>query len=311
MGARTYRPRRDDAVAIGQDTLRQHARNIVHDQLLPRIAKQNQLAVETVQTPLYFFSKIRGGRRCSCFDIEVSPNAHCRACFGTGYVGGYEKYGTNLEVVDVTHPSVQTINVMPDYLTRERPRRFILCPGATFGHFTTRIYLKTNIGQIDHTYTQFTQPNGTEMFAFLRAPTDSTFVEYSNTAVENRLYNPWVDLKITMWRPSVRSPSPRFGLFYLRYNRVDNPTVLANIPRTEKSNMLQEFGVTDAWQQQRFWLDNRLRSVTTEDWVAHINENTRWKINEVNEFAPEDKLLSWDLTTRLVHPYESQTQVPL
>ena len=75
--------------------------------------------------------------------------------------------------------------------------------------------------------------------------------------------------------------------------------------------MLREWGVTDDWQEQHFWTDNTLRSITTEDWVAAINENTRWKINGVNEFAPEDLLVSWDLDTRLIHPYEALSFYPL
>ena len=98
--------------------------------------------------------------------------------------------------------------------------------------------------------------------------------------------------------------SPKFGLFYIRYKRLEDLTVLANIPRTQKSNLLAEMGVTDDWQHQMFFMDSTIRSITTEDFVISVTNGTRWKINVVNESNPEDYLLSWDLDTRLVQVYE-------
>ena len=313
MASRLYRPKRDDRVSVGQDVLREHAHNIARYQLIPRIAVENHIAVETVVTPVYFYSKIPmgAGRRCSCFDIEVSPNSCCRCCFGTGTVGGYNKHGTHQEVVDVTHPSVRTLNIMADYDRRSRPRQFTLIPGATSGHLTSRMFLNTNIGEVDHTFALTDIPQGTDINAFIRAPSDPDFVEFTSAALQQRLFNPWVDVKITLRRPSVAAESPRFGMLYIRYNRLTNQIIKANIPRARKSGMLQEWGVADDWTEQQFWTDNSLRAVTTEDWVAHINNGTRWKMIGVEEFAPEDLLVSWDLHARLAHAYEAMSFYPL
>jgi len=313
MSSRLYRPRRDDRVAVGQDVLRQHARSIATGQLLPRIAKQNQIAVETIQTAMWFYSKIPAGsgRRCSCFDVEVSPNSSCRCCWGTGVVGGYEKYGTNLEILDVTHPSIRAFNIIPDYSKRSRPRQFVLIGGARRGHLISRMQLKPNIGEVDHIFALREVPGGTTITAFLRAPVDPEWVVFTTEALEQRLMNPWIDIKIELERASIAAPSPRFGMLFCRYNRLVDRAILANIPRTRKSNMLQEFGVIDDWQEQQFWTDNTLRSITTEDWIASIDENTRWKINGVNDFSPEGKLLSWDLDTRLIQSYEAASLFPL
>lgn len=313
MASRLYKPKRDDHVAVGQDVLRQHVHDISIKQLIPRIAVENHIAVETIVTPVYFYSKIPvgAGRRCSCFDVETSPNSTCRCCYGTGIVGGYNKHGTHLEVLDVTHPSIRSVNCIPDYDRRTRPRQFVLIPGAVAGYLTARIRLKTNIGEIDHIFALTDIPAGTDVGAFIRAPADPDFVVFTDTALQQRLFNPWVDIKIELKRPSVAADSPRFGMLFMRYCRLVDQVVKANIPRTRKANMLQEFGVTDDWQEQQFWTDNTLRSITTEDWVAHINEGTRWKINGVEEFAPEDLLVSWDLHTRLIQSYEAQSFFPL
>jgi len=313
VASRLYRPKRDDNVFVGQDVLRQHAHRIAREQLLPRIAVQNHIAVETVVTPIFFYSKIPmgAGRRCSCFDIEVSPHGACRCCYGTGVVGGYYKHGTHLEVLDVTHPSIRTVNVVADYERRSRPRQFILIPGATTGHLIGRMHLNTNIGEVDHIFALTDRPNGTDIGAFIRAPSDDAFVEFTDAALQQRLFNPWVDVKIQLRRPSAAAPSPRFGSMFIRYNRLTDRVIKANIPRARKANMLQDFGVTDDWQEQQFWTDNTLRSITTEDWVAHINNGTRWKIIGVEDFAPEDLLLSWDLHTRLVQQYDAMNFYPL
>ena len=313
MGSRIYKPTRNDHVTDGSEVLRENAHNISVNQLIPRIAVKNQIAVETIPTPLFFFAKIRAGRRCSCFDIEVSPTSLCRCCYGTGIVGGYEKYGTNQEIIDVTHPSIRTINVIPDYTRRDKPRQFVLIDGATEGFLITRVQVQTNIGSVDHVQALRDIPSGTELSAWIKGPTDSEFVgmDGEHIALSDRLVHPWIEVMIRFKRPTVAAPSPRFGLLSLRYSRVQDRSITANIPRTEKSNMLQEFGVTDDWQAQKFWMPNKLRSITTEDWVIHATEQTRWKIITVSDFAPNNLLVSWDLDTRLIHPYEPISQFPI
>jgi len=313
MASRLYRPKRDDRVHVGQDVLREHAHNIATEQLIPRIAVENQIAVETVVTNIYFYSRLPKGRsrRCSCFDIEVSPNSACRCCWGTGQVGGYQKYGTHTEVVDVTHPSIRAMNVIVDYDRRSRPRQFVLMPGATSGFLVSRMDIKTNVGTIDHIFALTDKPGGTDINAFLKAPSDQDYVEFTETALKQRLFNPWVDIKITLNRPSVAAESPRFAMLYIRYDRLEDYVIKANIPRTRKANMLQEFGSYDDWQEQNFYLDNTITAITTEDWIAKVNDGTRWRINGVTDFAPQDLLTSWDINTTIFQKYEPATYFPL
>lgn len=313
MGSRLYKFSRDDRVPVGQDVLRGNARDIAINQLIPRIAVENQIAVETVQAPFFFYRKIPTGssRQCSCFNVEVSPNSTCYCCFGTGTVGGYEKYGTNLEVFDVTHPSLRAMNVMADYGRRTRPRQFVLIPGARKGYVISRMHTQTNIGTVDHILPLSNIPGGADIDASVRGPTDAEWVRLTRQSIEQRLFNPWLDIRVELSRSSVLGESPRFGMLFLRYNRLVNQQLIANIPRTPKSGRLQEFGITDDWQTQRFWVDNTLRAISSEDWVAHVNGGTRWKILDVNDFAPEGQLLSWEFNTRLIQIDDPQNFYPL
>jgi hypothetical protein len=242
-----------------------HPHDISMQQLIPRIDEKNKRAVKTINVPVYFFSKIPIGRRCSCWTVDDSPDALCVACYGTGTVGGYAKYGTYLEVMDVTHPNTRTVGVLPDYQRKTKPIYFTLAPGAKEGRITTRIELKTNIGSADVIKGTRELPLGSEMRSFIQAPTDLEPVPFTKESFEQRLTNPWVDLHVDMSRPSVISESPKFGQFYIRYNRLEEQIILANIPRTQKTNLLAEMGISDDWQHQKFFFDSTLRSVTTED----------------------------------------------
>lgn len=310
MGARTYRPPRDDHVTEAGEMKQNHPHEIAMGQLIPRIDEKNKRAVKTVQTPVYFFSKIQTGRRCSCWTVDSSPDTLCVACYGSGTVGGYAKHGTYLEVVDVTHPNVSTINVWPDFRRKTKPIYFALTPGSKAGRITARIELKTNIGTADVITGTRELPSGSEMRSFIQAPTDPEPVPFTKESFEQRLTNPWVDLQVDMYRTSVRSESPKFGLFYIRYNRLEKQVILANIPRTQKSNLLAEMGISDDWQHQKFFFDSTIRSVTTEDFLVAVDQNTRWKILHIDESNPGNYLLSWDMDTRLVRNYEPTIFVP-
>jgi len=308
--AKIYRPQ-TLRVSAGTDALRHKARSVAIDQLLPRIAQLNHVAVETVRISLYFYSRIIAGRRCSCADIEVSPNTKCRCCYGTGVVGGFDKYGTNFFSLDVTHPNITTVNIIPDYSERERPRRFVLIPGAREGYLITKIQIQTNIGKIDTIYSLADVPEGGEIDAYIKAPSDLDWVSFSKENLEQRLHNSYIYVKIAMKRSSPIGESPRFGMVYVRYIRKSNMVVYANIPRKDEAEILQDFGVSDDFSSQDLWLDNTLRRITTEDWFAATDDSNRWKAISVKDMAPEGKLLSWDITARIIQPYESMAYFPL
>lgn len=309
--ARLYRPLRDDHVTDGAEVLDGPARTIATEQLVPRIAARNNIAIKTVRISTYFYAKVRAGRQCSCFDLDVSPNASCRCCYGTGKVGGYDKYGTITEVIDVTRPDLRTVNIMPDYSRNAKPRQFRLIDGTTSGYLDARVRLKANTGEVDHIFVTSESPPASTIEMWLRAPGDVDYLPFTEATLKQRLVNDYIDVRMIMRRPTVGSDSPLFGMLFIRYRKLTNFTVLANIPLTSKSDLLSDYGVADDWEAQHFWLDNTIRSVTTEDWVAHINENTRWKISTVREFAVEDQLVSWDLDTRLMQAYEPANNFPI
>lgn len=310
MGTKTYQPDRDDYVPDGSEVKDVHPAQISREQLIPRIAARNKQAVKTIPTELFFYPKLKAGRRCSCFDIEVAPDSLCLACYGTGTSGGYTKYGTELVTLDITYENIRTANLLPTYESRLKPTPFALIEGATFGFLEATIPIKPNVGKVD-IIKPIVNPREGRIDAFVKSPADASFVTFNTTTLQQRLFNSSLEIRIELRRPSVSAKSPRFSCLHIRYKRQSDLKIVANIPRTQKSNMLTDLGVTDDWQTQHFWMDNRLKTITTEDFLAETDGSTRWKIHLVNEFAPNNQLVSWDLDTRLIHPYEPYSKVPL
>jgi hypothetical protein len=312
MGTRLYRANDlDHYVAYDSELLEQHAHEITTTLLLPRMAKQATQALQTVKTPMFLFQRIRVGRRCSCFDIAASPTSQCRVCWGTGVVGGFNKWGTNLWVMDTTHPNVRSCNVIPDYTEQTTPRRFGLVAGTSRGYVEARFYPETNIGKIDATLTLAEIPPGGDIQAFIRAPGDTSWIDFTNAAMEQRLTNKWIDVRFTLERPAPSAPSPMLAALYFRYRRQQDCTLLVDVPRNENSIMLGELGVVDDWRTKKMFVDNKLRTLTTEDFFAELAAPDRWKVISVNEYAPEKLLIFWDLDARVIHQYEAVNQIPL
>jgi hypothetical protein len=259
--------------------------------------------VQGQKVQFFLFNKIGMGRRCSCFAIETNPDQQCIGCFGTGWVGGYNKYGTILNVFDVTHPSVTTMNVRPAYQQTGgmKPIKWSLISGATSGYVETRIQLKTNTGRLDSFNAVHEQKPGGILRYWIKAPTDSEFVQITdNRDVEVRLGNPWVRFKVEIKRASAASESPLFALLYLRYQVRKKLLVDCDIPKTERQDQYSEFGIDDDWQRQSFWLPNFTRKINPGDFLSSQSGTDRWKIYGARETAPTEFLIDWDLQTRLI-----------
>lgn len=312
MSTKAYRPQRDDHVTDGSEVLEDYPHEISRTQLLPRIAARNKKAVRTVRQELYFYFKIRAGRQCSCYDLEVAPDTLCRCCWGTGIVGGYVKYGTELFTLDVTHPNIRSVNVIPDYTARQKPTPLTLIEGATFGYAQFTVPIQKNVLKNDAFLSITRAGEGTGIDAYLKSPAETLFVPFTQAAFEQRLSVESIEVRIEFSRVSADTKPPRFFCLHGRYRRrPDKDLILiANVPRTPRSQFLDDRGLIEQWEHQHFYLDNTLRSITNEDFISDVDNTTRWKIVTVNPFDPENQNLSWDLDTRLVQHYESYRYVP-
>jgi len=314
MPTHSYRIARDDRVPDAAELLDGRIGPLIKQQYLPRIAKRNRIAVQGQAVFYYLFNRIPAnqGRRCSCFKLETSASSDCVACFNTGVVGGYTKYGNCLVVFDVTHPDIRAVNIMPDYMARTKPTKFTLIPGATTGWVETKVKLVPNLGKVDNLSYDYEIVEGGELSFYIKAPSDSSYVTLTTKTLAQRLGgNPWLSLKVELKRVASNLTSPKFGLVYLRYQTNQQPLLKFDITPTDRQKILGEQGSYDDWQRQNFWTDATLRRVNPQDFLVSQDDDSRWVIFACKEIAPVGVPTSWDLQTRLMQYSEVQTLIPV
>lgn len=91
---------------------------VIRDQLAHRIAQKSSNAGYSDRREFFYYKRKSNGRRCSCYGEEISPDSDCGVCYGTGFAGGYDKYGTHTEIIDFTRAKIFTYNVNIDYSVR-------------------------------------------------------------------------------------------------------------------------------------------------------------------------------------------------
>jgi hypothetical protein len=91
MPTNSYRPPSRDRIDANTDILGDNPQRIAREELIPRIAKKSANAANVAPHWMELFSRLRVGRRCSCFEVEDDASGACKICFATGVVGGYQK----------------------------------------------------------------------------------------------------------------------------------------------------------------------------------------------------------------------------
>lgn len=299
-----------DRVSTNTDVLDDLAQRHAREDLLPMIAQKSRNALNVTPTYIEYFQRLRTGRRCSCFTFETDPNALCPACFGTSIVGGYTKRGTRTEVFDVTFPNVVTANIEADYSTMARPVYWALLDTAVYGTIDFSVQINKNVGLLDVFDIRDYQPTGTTIQYFVRSDDETNFVPLTREALEQRLTSSFVHFHIVMKRKTPAVPIPKLQVFRFSYRLLRLSALRADIPRPSESKVLEELGVYDSWTNQTFYLDSTLKNCTADDFIINLQDNTRWRVQEVKGNVPLNVTLSWDLTCRKVSPHEHYMEVP-
>lgn len=293
------------------DVIGDNAQTQVREVLAPKIAKLSRNALNVTPVQFLFFQAMKSGRRCSCWGVVDDPNARCVICMGTGIVGAYQKYGTATYVFDSTAQNVRCINVAPDYLTPTRPIAYALVPTATFGYLETEIEIRQNINILDSLQIWARQSATSFVEVQIKSPTDADYLDLTEAVLAARLGFRKLSLRVVFRRVTPNDPIPALAGIRITYQVRPNTIIKVDIPRVAESKTLEDFGIFNSATSQSFFLDQTLKSITTEDFFYCVLDGTRWKIIEVKANELVGINTSWDLVCRLVQNYEPMQLCPV
>ena len=314
MSARIYRPEMDqsrfDQAQIGGDYYREMAERI----LIPRIIERNKQVLNVVPDFFQFYQRAYTGKRCSCWSsAETSPSGMCLVCFGTGNTSGFQLYGHKTDVFDATSESA-AVNVVLDYDQITRPLSFRLVNCAVKGYLDFVLPVSGGLNKCVLASLHAVAPRGARVKAACRLFTEPTWTPLSVPAITERLQMAQTTggllLRILLERDSISTQSPRFSFLRIRTQMLEDDKIRADIPRSTETNRSSEFGWFEDIATRSMFLDNTLRSVTTEDLFRQVNTGRTWKVFEANPNAPGGLLTSWDLQIRLVQSSEKYANIP-
>lgn len=298
------------------DIIGDNFNKLAREQLIPQIANRTRNAIAVDRREVFYYSRLRSGSRCSCFDAgEGSPHGLCQICWGTGFPGGFHKYGTETYLFE---PSRQWwgVNVQMNPLVGIPPW-FTLEPDTTFGYIEWDETLhRAQYYGLDSSRFEFRKGDGSIKFEIKMDGFDSSFVMYSEEALKLRALNNQgrrLRFRVTMERTTSQDRSPMFLQHWYRLlvNSTEAPLIWVDIPRRNESNVLAEYGAIETFQPIQFVFSDELQQVNLEDLIIRLFDNTRWKVIESSPNDPQNILTSHDVQARKVFSHEILWQVPL
>ena len=275
------------------------AHEFLRDVLAPRMQTMNANAVTVDRRYFYYFQRKKTGRRCSCFEVETSPEKQCPVCYGVGIVGGFEKFGTKTEVLDYTAPNLVLVNVEPNLNDDTRPVYLRLVDGATKGYAEAEFPIRANTGVPD-TFMLY-QPiynRGTRVFA--TSPLGYTRELRVDEDLQPFLAHPTVKIRVELSAVDVR---PIMTHFLFRYRTEHDPRIWGDIPNSETNPQLIEMGQYDFVEDISIFFDGkRIRNFNYFDLLYRIEDGRRFLINSVKPTKVAGVLIASDCRARYVIP---------
>ena len=218
-----------------------------------RYAAESEQASKPVRQVFHYYRRKRSGRRCSCFDVETSPDGFCQICFGSGYVGGWDMHGCRAELIDVTHPNLKLVNVEADFERGIRPTPFSLKAGHKTGFVETEIEIVRSVKLVQALHLYVGQKRkGVAVEAFVKRPTETTWVPLTELSLSLRLDAAKLQFRIELSRQSTGLPSPTLSHLMFRYQLIPDVRMYGDMNLAEESFELGELGFTDAFSTISF-----------------------------------------------------------
>ena len=299
----TYRPNRQTTVT-DTDILVDNAHKIAVETLAPAIQRKSQNAVKTDRIEIQYYQEMHVGRLCSCFKKEYdAPEAGCLVCFGTGRVGGYNKYGTYLDVIDTTKEGLTLLNVKIN--DEAWPWQFELCDDVLEGYVDAII----NVPSMRDVDAIRLYSSGKYIKALVRKYHDTAWHRLSRNSIRSLAgQESLLVVRVVLSRKTIADPSPDFTHLYIRYQILNNP-IYVDMPKLGEFKNSDNYALTGLQTSQAF-LTSELPKVAVNDVFKDLRRESMWRINEVTMNDPLGILTSWDVEIRSIESFEIYNQIP-
>jgi hypothetical protein len=287
---------------------------IIGEILAKKQAQMGTNAVSSVdKREFYFFRKKTFGRVCSCaLGNESSPSKDCNACFGVGFVGGYEKYGTWHETLDFTSGELETINVEPAHEMNAVPTLMRLVDGSKKGVLRGSFRMRRNSGYCDAFQIVDSVSKDNSVSVVVRESGTNSWIEANIHNMTTLMHADMLDFEVTLSRRGTGSKTPYFSHLMFRYGLLTQDQIIipVDIPRNTEGISLLDYGFDEQFGSLSLFIDNRIHTVSNGDMFYFIERNRWLEVTEVQPFHAVGTHISADVTCRFVQPYEAVNRVP-
>ena len=273
------------------------------ERLLPQIAAESEQASRVARVPFLYYRKKRTGRRCSCFQVETSPDGNCQICYGGGYVGGWDLHGCRSEWLDVTREDLRLVNMQADYEAGTRPVYFTMEKGTTRSFLEMDLEIVRNIKKTQ--YLQIAVGNkrkGAFINSFVKGAGDPAFVPLTEANLDQRLGENKLALRIEMNRSNTSIESPRLSHILLRYQLIPEVRMFGDMNLGDNAFELGDLGFFDAFSTLNLYVPPSFDHIGNEDMIIRQSDQKRFKVTRYQRNAPLEVLTSHMVTARLLIP---------
>lgn len=282
-----------------------------------KAAIMNSNAIESVDTRwFHVYKKMTFGRVCSCTSEESSsPTQGCPVCFNTGFVGGFEKYGTWQEVIDHTR-EVDLINVEPAYDLNMQPTLLRLTEKALVGEIIATVNLRANAGYTDALdyIDSVSDPANSSVTLYAR---ESGTLKWYPFDIENTsnldpmLGASAIDIKIVLRRRDISTPTPYFSNLIWRYGLLPKTLLLvpADIPKASEGVSLLDYGWDENFAALTLTMDRRIQALKNGDLFYYVNRSRWLTVTSVTPWQAVDTFMGIECDARFMQTYEPGARV--
>jgi len=262
-----------------------------------RIKRNINVALDVDGLPAYLWLPLLDGVKCSCVRENVGEKL-CNSCYGTGFIGGYHRYGFDyIEVYSID--TGLTYNSSEVELNNSfRPFRLQLKPDVNSAEVLSGVYDWVSSGVVEY-----------RLDALKRGDNNSVSVSYSLNSGDwkdisllgSEVGSGSIRFKIVLQRET-GARSPLFEILRVRRQAIDEPYILIARSRNPSDNELDKFGLREKESGIRFWtiFNFEISPLSFVEIAGDQTVGRRYRLYNLNKSWYKEIGFRWAFDVRLI-----------